>query len=90
LPDSTAGDDGNIVQIEAKLDAGEDFWQAIWQPFLRRDLNRSQVREVLARGYAGNQFSLKKLSQAWRIEERDFKKFIAILHKYEIHPKTKA
>jgi transcriptional regulator with PAS, ATPase and Fis domain len=90
LPNATSGDEGDVSASEARLDAGEDFWQAVWRPFLRRDLNKSQVRRILARGYAGNQFSLKKLSQAWRIEEREFKKFIAILHKYEIHPKKKA
>jgi transcriptional regulator with PAS, ATPase and Fis domain len=90
LPHGAAVAEENVCAVEARLDAGDDFWQAVWRPFLRRDLNRSQVRKILERGYAGSQFSLKKLSQAWRIEEREFKKFIAILHKYEIHPKTKA
>jgi transcriptional regulator with PAS, ATPase and Fis domain len=90
LPDVSPWKEEQLQEFEARLNAGEDFWQGVWQPFIRRDLNRDQVRRILERGYAGNQYSLKKLSKAWRIDDSEFKKFIAILHKYKINPKKKA
>lgn len=66
--------------------SGKDFWQSVWQPFLKRDLNRREVRRLLRDLYVENDFSLKKLSQNLAVEARDFKKFIATLHKYDIHP----
>lgn len=77
-----------VRDLEARLQAGEDFWRAVWQPFIRRDLHRDQVRDILRRGFAAHEFSLKKLSLCWGVSEKDFKKFIAVLHKYAVHPKS--
>ena len=76
-----------IERIEAEITAGRDFWQAVWQPFIRRDLNKDEVREILHRGFVASNFSLKQLSRDFHVKDSDFKKFIAILHKYAIHPK---
>ncbi len=74
--------------LEARLGAGEDFWRVVWKPFIGRDLNRDQVRGLLRRGFAASEFSLKKLALSWGICENDYKKFVAVLHKYAIHPKS--
>lgn len=87
--DEAGGDEACFRAADARIQAGESFWQAVWQPFIRRDLNKAQVRSILERGYADNRFSLKQLAGAWRVSDGEFKKFIAVLHKYQIHPKKR-
>lgn len=58
----------------------------VWQPFIARELNKNEVRAVVAAGYRQCSGRLKVLSQQWGVEAADFKKFIAVLHKYRLHP----
>lgn len=71
------------------MQPGETFWDAVWRPFIKRDLNRQEVRRFLKTEYAASGFSLKKLSQRLNIQEAERKKFVALLHKYNIHPVEK-
>ena len=83
----TAPKPDKFERIEAGIRDGQDFWQVAWQPFIRRDLNRDEIREILRRGFEATDFSLKQLSRNFHVSDADYKKFIAILHKYAIHPK---
>ena len=78
--------DNKIEQIHKELDNGKSFWEVVWKKFISRDLNRDEVKRLLEDKYAACNFKLKRLSERLNIEEREFKKFIAILHKYNIHP----
>jgi DNA-binding NtrC family response regulator len=69
------------------IHAGKSFWEVVWRPFILREFNKNEVRGFLADGYASNHFNLKKLSESLNIREADYKKFVAVLHKYGIHPK---
>lgn len=63
-----------------------DFWMFLWKPFVGRELNRDQLRRAIREFYERNEYSIKKAARAMRIEDADFKKFVALLHKYRIHP----
>jgi len=66
---------------------GGNFWEIVWRPFIRRDLKRSEVREITRRAYEISGGSLKKTSQKLGI--KDYKKFISYLHKYKLHPEER-
>lgn len=78
--------DGKMARIRGDLDQGKSFWDVVWQPFIQRYLNRSEIKKILKEGYIGNNFSLKKLSLQMHIKDSEFKRFIAALHNYNIHP----
>ncbi|MCP4219317.1 MAG: sigma-54-dependent Fis family transcriptional regulator, partial [bacterium] len=80
------GDEQLFEQFRGELAGGESFWDIVWPLFIKRNLNKAQVKAFLQTGYRENNHSLKKLSQAINIEDAQFKRFIAALHKYEIHP----
>jgi hypothetical protein len=58
-----------------------------WPAFLDRELNREQMTVLLRQGFAACGGSLKRLAAELNIAERDYPRFVAALHKYEIHPK---
>jgi len=78
--------DGKMARIRDDLDDGKSFWDVVWQPFIQRYLNRSEIKQILKEGYIQNDFSLKKLSVQMHIKDSEFKRFIAALHNYDIHP----
>jgi DNA-binding NtrC family response regulator len=80
---------GALSMMRETLQRGESFWEAVWRPFIKRDLSRHEVRQFLKTEYAACDFSLKKLSQRLNIQESERKKFVALLHKYNIHPVEK-
>ncbi len=78
--------ESKMERIRGDLDGGKSFWDVVWQPFIRRYLNRSEIKQILKDGYIRNNFSLKKLSLQMHIKDSEFKRFIAALHNYDIHP----
>ncbi|HEX7239091.1 MAG TPA: sigma 54-interacting transcriptional regulator, partial [Longimicrobiaceae bacterium] len=51
-----------IADICARMAGGEEsFWEVVHQPFLDRDLNRAEVREIIARGLQSSCGSYKRL-----------------------------
>jgi transcriptional regulator with PAS, ATPase and Fis domain len=84
--DNVTRKNDKMAQIQKELDGGKSFWDAVWKKFISRDLNREEVKELLQDGFVKNKFKLKTLSKELNIANDDFKKFIAILHKYDIHP----
>jgi transcriptional regulator with PAS, ATPase and Fis domain len=75
-----------MKQIQRELLEGKSFWEAVWKKFINRDLNRDEVKQLLTDGFVKSEFKLKKLSTALNIKNNEFKKFIATIHKYNIHP----
>lgn len=84
----TQGPDETMKKkAEREIHAGKSFWEVVWKPFILREFNKNEVRGFLSDGYATNHFHLKKLSESLNIRTADYKKFVAVLHKYGIHPK---
>lgn len=75
-----------VDAVEAALQSGESFWEAAWRPFLDRDLNRSELRGLLARWYTGHGHSLKRLAKALNMATAEYARFVSALHKYRVHP----
>jgi transcriptional regulator with GAF, ATPase, and Fis domain len=87
---SSAGRQGNEAKGIAQelfrrmVENGESFWDVVHRPFLARDLNREQVKEVICMGLARTNGRYKKLLPMFHIGkgEKDYKKFMDFLRKY--------
>ncbi len=74
------------AEVERALRSGASFWDTAWRAFLRRDLNRGELRALLRRIHAERGGNLRALSEALNIAPGDYARFISLLHKYGIHP----
>ena len=73
-------------RFREEIHSGKTFWECVWALFIKRELNKNQVKQFLVEGFQKYNHSLKKLSLALNIKDSEFKRFIAALHKYDIHP----
>ncbi len=67
------------------VDKRESFWEVVREPFLNRELNRSQVKAIIQKGLHETGSS-KGVLQLFSIPERDFKKFLNFLHQHDLKP----
>ncbi len=75
------------VDLFRRLINGEaTFWEDVHAPFLARDLNRAQVRDIIGRGlrHCGN--SYRALLQAFHLPGRDYQKFMDFLRHHDLKP----
>ncbi|MEJ5166737.1 MAG: sigma 54-interacting transcriptional regulator, partial [Thermoanaerobaculia bacterium] len=72
-----------------KMEKGEDFWNAVKKEFLKKDLNREEVKEIIRRGLSRTQRgSFKELLKVFNLKEEDYHRFMAFLHKYKLVEKS--
>ncbi len=66
----------------------QDFWDAVRRPFLDRELNRAQVREIIVRGLQESEGSYKRLLDIFRISQDDYLKFMDFLRHHRLKPES--
>lgn len=82
-PTSTNGN----ASLSERVLAGEgDFWRDIHQPFLARDLNRSEVREIVRRGLDRSGGSYRRMLEMMRMPESDYQRFMDFLRHHRLKP----
>ena len=66
------------VIFDSMVEGHEPFWSAVHSPFMTRDLTRSDVREIIAKGFqtAGN---YKSLARLFNLPPLDYKRFMNFL-----------
>jgi len=76
-----------ISEICGRMAAGEEsFWDSVHRPFLDRDLNRAEVREVIVRGLQASRGSYKRLLHVFCIDAHDYLKFMDFLRHHRLKP----
>jgi len=65
--------------------SGESFWTAVKEPFLKRDLNREEVKVILARGLQETDGKYSALVPRFNLDPTEYKNFMRFL--YENHLK---
>jgi transcriptional regulator with GAF, ATPase, and Fis domain len=65
---------------------GGDFWSVVREPFLNRELNRAQVKAIIARGLADAEGSYKKMLRIFRVQQDDYLKFMDFLRHHRLKP----
>jgi transcriptional regulator with PAS, ATPase and Fis domain len=62
------------------LKEGKSFWHTVKKPFLDRDLNRQQVKEIIKRGLAQSDGKYKKVLKLFNLEQGEYKRFMKFLN----------
>lgn len=65
---------------------GGSFWTDVYQPFMDRDLNRQQVREIIRKGFAAAQFNYRKLLGVFKVPASDYQRFMDFLRHHQLKP----
>ncbi|HEY9516189.1 MAG TPA: sigma 54-interacting transcriptional regulator [Gemmatimonadaceae bacterium] len=65
---------------------GETFWDAVYRPFMDRELSRADVRDLVGQGLIRTRGSYKKLLGTFRIAETDYLRFMDFLRHQRLKP----
>jgi len=71
--------------IERLTEHGENFWSAVHEPFMARDITREDLRAVIRFGLTATRGSYKSLLPVFNLPPTDYKKFLSFLRKYHVH-----
>ena len=70
-----------VEEIWKQFDTGKNFWEVVKKPFLDRDLNRAQVKAVIARGLAETRGKYHLLLERFNLRASEYKKLMNFLNK---------
>jgi hypothetical protein len=59
------------------------FWTAVHAPFMRHDLTRADVRQVVRRGLERTGGSYRLLAELFNLIPTDYERFLTFLHEYD-------
>ncbi|HET7230914.1 MAG TPA: sigma 54-interacting transcriptional regulator [Longimicrobium sp.] len=76
-----------LADLCGRMAAGEgSFWEVVHRPFLERDLNRAEVREIIAMGLESSRGSYKRLLGTFGLEQAEYLKFMDFLRHHRLKP----
>jgi DNA-binding NtrC family response regulator len=67
------------------LENKETFWDAVYAPFMTRDITREDVRQLVLVGLERSRGSYKALVSAFNMQPQDYRRFLNFLRKYDCH-----
>jgi len=67
-------------------DGDANFWDAIREPYLNREYNRCQVRELVRLGLQETDGSYKHLVRLFGVDSEDYMKFMDFLRHHDLKP----
>lgn len=67
---------------------GKNFWEAVHRPFLRRDLNRREVKEIIAMGLKETGGSFNRLLPLFnlKLDKKEYQRFMKVLRVHRLYP----
>jgi transcriptional regulator with PAS, ATPase and Fis domain len=63
----------------------ESFWNAVYTPFMSRDLTRDDVRALVKAGLQHTRGNYKVLLELFNMDPADYKRFLNFLRKHQCH-----
>jgi len=79
-------DTGKSELFKSMIEGGGTFWDVVHQPFLDRDLNRVQVREIISQGLLAARGSYRRMSVLFNIKPDQYQKFMDFLRHHRLKP----
>ena len=78
------GNESAASEILGELSQGKlDFWQGVRDPFIRRDINRDEVRLIISEGLKSCNGSYKGLIKFFNLPAGEYKKFLSFLEHHD-------
>ena len=66
-----------------------DFWEAVREPFLNREINRTEVQAVIERGLGASGGSYKRMLAMFGVRPDDYLKLMDFLRHHELKPSAR-
>lgn len=83
VPPTSESSDALYDRVVAR---GEDFWSAVGQPFMERNLNRAQVKAVVRRGLTETTGNYRRILSLFQLPASDYQKFMDFLRHHDLKP----
>jgi transcriptional regulator with GAF, ATPase, and Fis domain len=65
------------------VEQGQSFWTSVYPLYMRRDITREQIRDLVRRGLRETRGNYKIVARLFNMEPRDYKRFLNFLRKHE-------
>ncbi len=85
-PGSRDGEASADGRYDRMVSGGEDFWRAVGQPFLERDLNRAQVRSIIRRALSETTGNYRRILTLFNLSSQEYQKFMDFLRHHQLKP----
>jgi transcriptional regulator with PAS, ATPase and Fis domain len=69
--------------FERLVENHESFWTAVYPLYMRRDITRANVRDLVRKGLQEARGNYKIVTRLFNIEARDYKRFLNFLRKHD-------
>jgi len=67
------------------VERGESFWTAVYPLYMRREISRGQVREVVRKGLDEARGNYRIVTRLFNMQPREYKRFLSFLRKHDCH-----
>ncbi len=85
--DAKADPDADVEAAYGQLVSGQTgFWDGVYTKFMERELNREQVKAIIARGLGECAGSYRRLCQLLRVDAGSYHKFMDFLRHHRLKP----
>jgi transcriptional regulator with PAS, ATPase and Fis domain len=74
----------HVETVWKELEAGKDFWEVVKEPFMNRDLNRSEVKTVITRALRKADGSYINALEFLNLQRSEYKRFMKFIHNNRI------
>jgi transcriptional regulator with GAF, ATPase, and Fis domain len=78
------GDD--MDSLYDRVLGGASFWDAVYEPFMNRDLNRSQIKAFIRRGLGNADNNYRRLLDLLQLPASDYQRFMDFLRHHDLKP----
>ncbi len=65
------------------VDEGQSFWTAVYPLYMRREITRENIRELVRRGLRETRGNYKIVARLFNMEPTDYKRFLNFLRKHD-------
>jgi len=85
-------DEQSVAEIlfREMVEEGKSFWEVVHKPFLKRELNRREVKEIIELGLRRAGISYKRLQILFNAgdDKKNYKKFVDFLRNFDLQLKA--
>jgi DNA-binding NtrC family response regulator len=72
-------------KLNRLIAGGLSFWEEVHEPFMKRDLTREDVRQIVQAGLAYTKGNYRMLVRAFNMPPNDYKRFLSFLRTHGCH-----